>query len=114
MSSSERYLFGDAPLAARRLKVLAEVFAESTQPFLLISAEAEPGVVVDIGCGPGYSTHLLAKSFKQARVVGLDNSESYISLARETRSDRVSFALHDVTKVPFPVTPADLLYCRPT
>ena len=39
--------------------------------------------VVDLGCGPGNSTELLVRRFPQARVVGVDNSESMLVSARE-------------------------------
>ena len=67
---------------------------------------------MDMGCGPGYSTHFLADLLACDHTVGLDNSANYISAARETQGDRVSFYLHDVTSVPFPAGPGDLLFCR--
>ena len=108
----EKYLFGDTDIAARRLEVLAEVFAESSRPFLLEACANTPGLALDLGCGPGFTTHLLADAAKCGRTVGLDNSERFISLAAETETEKVSFRLHDVTSVPFPEAPGDLIYCR--
>ncbi len=107
-----QYAFGDTDLAARRLKLLAEVFAEPTRDFLREAFTGRPKLVVDLGCGPGSTTHFLADVLGAERAVGLDNSESFIGLAKETETDRVSFYLHDVTTLPFPVGPADLLFCR--
>lgn len=109
---TEKYLFGDTDIAARRLEVLAEVFAESSKPFLLEACTNAPGLALDLGCGPGFTTHLLADVVKCGRVVGLDNSERFVSLAAKTETERVSFRLHDVTSLPFPEAPTDLLYCR--
>lgn len=106
------YLFGNTDMAAYRLKVLAEVYAESTKFFILDAVIERPRLAVDMGCGPGYTTHLLADLLQCDRVVGIDNSEHFVSLARKTETERVSFHLHDVTSVPFPVGPGDLLYCR--
>lgn len=106
------YLFGDTDIAARRLKVLAEVYAESSRAFLLETVSGTPNLVIDLGCGPGYSTHFLADVLRCGHAAGLDNSESFISFARETETGEVSFHLHDVTSVPFPVGPGCLLYCR--
>lgn len=108
----QQYLFGDTGIAAQRLKVLAEVFASSTTAFLTRLAASDARLAVDLGCGPGYCTHLLAKTLRPARTVGLDNSERFLWLARQTETEDVSFRLHDVTSVPFPVNPADLAYCR--
>jgi SAM-dependent methyltransferase len=107
-----RYAFGDTDIAARRLEYLAEVFAEPSRAFLLDAARQQPQLAVDLGCGPGYSTHFLAETVQCRHAVGLDNSERFIALARKTETDRVSFDLHDVISVPFPVDRADLLYCR--
>ena len=54
-----QYLFGDSDIAARRLEVLAEVFAEPTRAFFLEAVPKRPRLAVDLGCGPGYTTHLL-------------------------------------------------------
>jgi trans-aconitate 2-methyltransferase len=107
-----RYAFGDSDLAARRLRLLGEVFAPSTRAFLQASVSREPSLVVDLGCGPGYTTHFLAETLPCERAVGLDHSDHFISLAQQTATQRVSFQVHDVTQVPFPTGPADLLYCR--
>jgi SAM-dependent methyltransferase len=107
-----QYLFGDTDIAARRLEVLAKVFAPSTRAFLLETVKGKVGLALDLGCGPGYSTHFLADTLPCDQVSGFDNSEHFISLAQRTETENVSFHLHDVTSVPFPVGPADLLCCR--
>lgn len=106
------YLFGDTDIAARRLKVLAEVYAEPTRAFLLDAVADEPRLAVDVGCGPGYTTHLLSDALHCERTAGLDNSEHFVSLAKKTETEKVSFYLHDVTSLPFPAGSADLIYCR--
>jgi trans-aconitate 2-methyltransferase len=107
-----KYLFGDTDLAARRLEIVADVFAESTRAFVADAAIGPTRLALDLGCGPGCCTHLLAKLVECDQCVGLDKSERFISLARKTETDRVSFRLHDVIEVPFPVGPADLIFCR--
>jgi len=107
-----QYLFGDTDIAAHRLKLVAEVFADSTRTFLLDAGLNAPQLALDLGCGPGYTTHLLAEVLRPEHTAGLDDSEHFISLAQRTGTDTVSFYLHDVTAVPFPVGPSDLLFCR--
>ena len=51
--------------------------------------------VVDLGCGPGNSTELLAQRFPDADVLGTDNSEAMLVSARE-RLPGARFALSDI------------------
>ena len=106
------YLFGDTDRAALRLQVLADVFAESTRAFLQDVVKMPPRLVLDLGCGPGYTTHLLAQTTRCVEAVGLDSSEHFITLADRTENEHVWFLGHDVTRVPFPTEPGDLLFCR--
>jgi len=108
-----RYLFGDSDLAARRLEIVHAVFAEASRPLLHATAAAKRiGLAIALGCGPGVCTRFLAEVTGCYRAVGLDSSEQFIALAQARSSERVQFRLHDVAVVPFPVGPADLLYCR--
>jgi trans-aconitate 2-methyltransferase len=107
-----RYLFGDSDIAAHRLEIVHEVFAATSRP--LLQEVVSPGIdlAIDLGCGPGVCTHFLAEVTGCARAVGLDSSQRFITLARARATARVEFQRHDVTAVPFPMGPADLLYCR--
>jgi trans-aconitate 2-methyltransferase len=107
-----RYLFGDSDLAGRRLKILADVYADSTRSFVIESVQKKPRLFLDLGCGPGHTTLMLADALACEQAAGLDNSRHFISLAQKSATDRVFFHLHDVTKIPFPTGPADVLFCR--
>ena len=76
------------------------------------TVRTRPQLAADLGCGPGYTTHLLADTLKPERTVGLDNSENFLSHVRTTASDNVSFRLHDITTAPFPEAPFDLIFSR--
>ena len=76
------YLFGDGDVAARRLRLLAEVFAPSTREFIEQFVSLRPARVLDLGCGPGHTTRLLSEVFAGAMVRGLDSSQAYFELAR--------------------------------
>jgi trans-aconitate 2-methyltransferase len=68
---------------------------ERTRPVrdLLAAVPAvAPRSVVDLGCGPGNSTEVLAARFPDATVQGLDSSSDMIAAARR-RLPRVQFAI---------------------
>jgi trans-aconitate 2-methyltransferase len=52
-------------------------------------------LVLDLGCGPGNSTEVLAARYTDARVVGIDSSEDMIVAARK-RMPKASFSVQDV------------------
>ena len=54
-----------------------------------IAVEA-PRRIVDLGCGPGYSTAVLAARWPAAEITGLDNSEAMIT---EALMERTGFHL---------------------
>jgi trans-aconitate 2-methyltransferase len=111
--SQPEYLFGDGDTAAKRLKLLARVYQESTRTFLVNAAGSAPfRLALDLGCGPGFTTHLIADTLRCDRTIGLDASVGFIKLARATADDRTSFLEYDITAVPFRSGPANLIFCR--
>ena len=71
---------------------------ERGRPFVELLARVaaeEPQEVVDLGCGPGNLTTLLADRWPDAHVVGLDSSPEMIDKARQA-SDRVAFEVADL------------------
>ena len=71
--------------------------AERTQPArdLLARVEVSARRIVDLGCGPGTSTRLLAERFPQAEIIGVDNSEPMLAEARR-RLPEVHFELSNI------------------
>jgi len=107
------YAFGDGPAAARRLELLAELFEPASRSFLerVAGLARQPGLGVDLGCGTGHTTRLVAEVLEPDRTVGLDQSEFFVAVAARGPPG-VEFAVHDVTRVPFPCPPADVCYGR--
>ena len=71
---------------------------ERTRPAADLLARVPPGPrrkVVDLGCGPGNSTALIAERYPEATVVGLDSSPDMLAAARE-RLPRVEFREGDI------------------
>ncbi|HXM34423.1 MAG TPA: class I SAM-dependent methyltransferase [Pyrinomonadaceae bacterium] len=59
--------------------------------------------VLDVGCGSGWASRLLAGKAKHGRVVGIDISDEMIRLARETANDfsNLSFQVASAEQLPF-------------
>ena len=88
---------------------------ERGRPFvdLLARVGAEsPVEVVDLGCGPGNLTGLLATRWPQAHVVGLDASPEMIATAQQ-QAQSVEYAVADLRDFA-PAAPVDALVSNAT
>jgi trans-aconitate 2-methyltransferase len=110
MSTETHYTFGDGDVAALRLRLLAETYAPSSAALLAVLGKAGGGVL-DLGCGPGHTTELLAAALRPTWTVGLDRSARLVEAAR-ARLPALRFLVHDVVAAPFPVPPAAVVYAR--
>ncbi len=77
-----------------------------------VGADA-PARVVDLGCGPGSLTVLLAERWPEAEVVGIDSSREMISAARERGSAGVRYEVGDLRDWR-PARPVDVLVSNAT
>ena len=68
---------------AQYLKVAQARTRPAAELLARVPAQA-PERVVDLGCGPGNSTELLALRWPSAEIIGVDNSEAMLARARET------------------------------
>ena len=105
------YAFGDSERAARRLALVARVFERSSEAFLS-EAKRRGALALDLGCGPGHTTELLARVIGSARCVGLDASPAYVEAARRRSPPGCEFVCHVVLTAPYPTGPADTIYAR--
>lgn len=115
------YPYGDSPTAGDRLALLAKVFEPSTADFLDAAARTDARdriqLAIDLGCGPGYTTRLVARRTGAHRTIGLESSSAFVARAREEEppDSTVSFLETDVTRVPWPVGsagPAQIVFAR--
>ena len=94
---------------------------ERGRPFVELVARigaTAPGEVVDLGCGPGNLTGLLAERWPDARVVGLDSSPEMIERAHGLRRAQglgraVTYAVADLREWR-PTAPVDVLVSNAT
>jgi len=85
---------------------------ERARPFLDLVARVgvtAPGTVVDLGCGDGSTTALLADRWPAARVTGIDSSPEMLAAA--PRRPQLEFRLGDVRDWR-PPEPVDVLVCN--
>jgi len=89
---------------------------ERGRPFMdllaRVGAEA-PRRVVDLGCGPGNLTALLAKRWSTADVLGVDSSPEMVERARQGEFTGVRFEAGDVRSWE-PAEPVDVLVANAT
>jgi SAM-dependent methyltransferase len=103
------YAFGDTNLARERLGLVADTFEAPTRSLLSELPDAGYRYVLDMGCGPGYTTALLREIIPHSFTTGIDASEAMVAEAVERVPD-AHFVVGDVT-APLPL-PAHLVYAR--
>jgi trans-aconitate 2-methyltransferase len=85
---------------------------ERKRPFFELLARVDasaPAQMVDLGCGTGDLTLVLAERWPSARVTGVDSSEAMIAEAtRRMASERVRFELADLARWT-PAAPVEVL-----
>lgn len=113
MNGAGDYTFGDSELAARRLELVAAVFARTTRQFLLTRAGAAPGFAIDLGCGPGYTTELIRATVGPTRMLAVDSSPAFVAAtAKRIADDHTRVMCTDALDLPLEVTDADLVFAR--
>jgi trans-aconitate 2-methyltransferase len=106
-----KYTFGDDRLAVERLRLVATAYEPVSRSFLIANTEPPPKVALDLGCGPGFTTQLLNEVCQPEILVGIDSSDAFVHAA-QGRLPGVRFETQDVSEVPLPGAPADVIYAR--
>lgn len=71
---------------------------------------ASPEYIVDLGCGPGNSTAVLAERWPDAKIIGVDSSSEMLTQARALLP-AVEWSLADIAKWQ-PQEPVDLVFAN--
>lgn len=98
-----------------RVHVLERAMADLVR--LIPQRQERYGVVVDVGCGSGYSLPKLAQRFGPAELVGVDIDAQMLQSAREEAARagvEVRLIEASSSRMPLPDASADLLFCHQT
>jgi trans-aconitate 2-methyltransferase len=111
--TARNYTFGDTDEASVRLRRLAQLYEPPTRELLLRGRAlvTSPGLAIDLGCGPGWSTQLLDEVLRAKRTIGIDASERFVGEARRNHGAKLEFRVQDVVRATLPERP-DALLCR--
>lgn len=69
----------------------------------------KPQSILDVGCGGGYFTNILAKKFPQAKVTGIDYSSKAIEHAKKHNSPNLSFHVPTTLELNIPEKSVDII-----
>jgi trans-aconitate 2-methyltransferase len=105
-----KYTYGTSTIARDRLRLIADFFNPLADDLVKSHIPIVPHTALDIGCGPGFTTDMLAHATGARLVCGIDSSEDFLRDARHNYP-RYEFIRHDVTELPFPIHP-DAMYVR--
>jgi len=105
-----RYTLGTDRTAALRLETLASFFNPFSRRFIQQHITTPVKSSLDLGCGPGFTTAMVAEATSCKTVYGLDRSPRFLKAAA-ARFKQCRFIKHDVSQTPFPVR-TDLIYAR--
>ena len=105
-----RYTFGDTTTADERLRKIADFFNPLASAFISEHIQTAINSALDLGCGPGYTTDMLAKTTKAGTVTGIDISDNFLESAGN-RFQNYHFVKYDIRNMPLPVK-ADIIYFR--
>jgi len=76
----------------------------------------KPKTILDAGCGTGFCTRILNKTFSKAKVIGVDIAEGMIEQAISQNGffNKIDYQLGDVEQLPFANNSFDLVFSNLT
>ena len=83
-----------------QFKFLRKIFVDELKKY------HPEGILVDVGCGPGYLIMTMASLFKHLRIIGVDIADEMLQKATKNvclldPADRISFRHGDIQELPF-------------
>ncbi len=117
IDASTAYALGESNAEAERLRILDEVYGETSRALLRRAGLRADWHCADLGCGPGHIALWLAEQVgATGRVTGVDCAELFVNLARSSARQHgfhhAHFSKADASAPPLPDTSFDLVYSR--
>jgi SAM-dependent methyltransferase len=109
---SSRYVIRGGEVGRDRLRVLSGVLGVSTAALLDRVGMPRDATCLDVGCGGGDVTAMLAARAPSGRVVGTDRDAVTIDLARIGSAPNVEFRVEDIADTIASGTRYDVVYAR--
>ncbi|UOR12874.1 class I SAM-dependent methyltransferase [Halobacillus amylolyticus] len=106
----EHYSFGDSNIAVERLNLVERMFGPTSRSFIRNTVKIHSKLALDLGCGPGNTTKMIAEEINPDKIIGVDVSRSHLNRAIENND--FEFVEHNVTSTPLPNSPADVIFAR--
>ena len=99
---AQEYILGNSSSEIRRLEIQASLFESLTKQTLLNAGLKKGMSCIDIGCGSGSVTRLMARMVgKSGRVVGVDIDDRYLQYCSRRNialKQNIEFVRHDISK----------------
>ena len=100
MNESARYTFGTSPAAAERLRSIGDFFNPIADMHIRRFVKTRAEVAIDLGCGPGFTTAMLAGATRCRDTYGLDRSGEFLyHLVLETADSTLSRGMRHLNGV---------------
>lgn len=116
IDEAAHYIIRGGPAGRERLRLLARVLEPTTVDLFARVGVAPDARCLDVGCGGGDVTALLASVAPQGHVVGVDIDDAKLDLCRTEAAaagrTNVSFRHEDVTEAALTDERFDLIYAR--
>lgn len=100
--------FQDPEEERRRLAVQAEVLAQEEERAFVAAGFPDRGLVLDLGCGPGFVARRLGRDRPEVRFVGVDLERPSL----RTASEALAPVRSDALALPFAAGTFDFAYAR--
>lgn len=110
-------MLGSAPEELRRLELQHRLWLPTARAAWRRAALGPGQSVLDLGCGPGFTTLELARIVGvDGRALGLENDPAYLAHARilceQAQLPQLRIQTHDLASDPLSLAGFDLIWCR--
>lgn len=112
---TEKYCYSIGEKGQGSLGILEKSFNEQTEYFLKKHGVTSGMKVLDIGCGLGFMTQIIAGLVgSDGKVIAIDNNENQINAARARTPDNlnIEYKVHDIYELDTLDQKFDVVYCE--